>query len=65
MLDYILRFEQGEATGTEVIDLFAYLVRTGQAWTLQGFYGRTARDLIDAGYLDTGGNVLRYPDDED
>jgi hypothetical protein len=63
VLDYILKYEQGEATANEVLELFAYLVRTGQAWTLQGSYGRAARDLIDGGYLDTGGNVLRDLDE--
>ena len=40
------------------ITLFSELVRTGRAWSLQGFYGRTAAALIDAGVLDKKGNIL-------
>ncbi|MBM3152930.1 MAG: hypothetical protein FJZ96_12150 [Chloroflexi bacterium] len=33
----------------EVLEAWQYLIGTGLAWTLQGWYGRTASDLIDAG----------------
>ena len=49
--DYIIRYEEGEMEMDDVIALFQYLVDTGQAWTLQGHYGRTARDLIEDGHV--------------
>jgi hypothetical protein len=53
--DKIIAYESGELSQTEIIDLFA-----GLAWTLQGCYGRTAKDLIGAGYISPTGDVLTY-----
>lgn len=47
----IIAFEQGELNDEGVIELFQHLVDNGHAWSLQGFYGRTARALIDAGHV--------------
>jgi hypothetical protein len=50
-LDKIIAYEQGELGEDEMLDLFQNLVDTGLAWQLQGHYGRTAKALIDAGYI--------------
>lgn len=64
-IDKIIAFESGELGGRETIDLFSELVRSGLAYSLQGFYGRFAERLIKAGYLDRSGTVLTYPEEED
>lgn len=33
----------------EVIEAWQHLIDTGLAWQLQGSFGRTAKNLIDAG----------------
>jgi hypothetical protein len=45
----ILDFEMGALSSDETIELFQALIDNGMAWRLQGHYGRTAKDLIDAG----------------
>ena len=55
--DKIIAFECGLLEDTGVLELFAELISSGMAWTLQGSYGRTASALIDAGYIDTNGNI--------
>lgn len=50
-LDAIIAFEQGELGEDETIALFQRLVDNGMAWRLQGVYGRTAVQLIEAGLV--------------
>ena len=38
-----------EADQENVIEAWQTLIDTGLAWQLQGFFGRTAQNLIDAG----------------
>jgi hypothetical protein len=51
LLDQMMGFEQGELDEDQVVELFQRLVDNGMAWKLQGTYGRTATDLIDAGLV--------------
>ncbi len=47
----IIEYETNGLSDDKVIELFQHLVDTGMAWTLQGHYGRTAKALIDGGYV--------------
>ena len=46
----VIRYEQDELDGNEIIQLFQELIDNGMAWSLQGHYGRMAIDLIENGY---------------
>jgi hypothetical protein len=60
----ILAYERGELDAEGFMDLFSGLVADGTAWSLQGSYGRTALALIERGYLDSDGSILRYLDED-
>jgi hypothetical protein len=55
MIDSIIAYENGDLDAEETLELFGTLLRTGQAWTLQGHYGRTASALVEAGWLTATG----------
>ena len=38
-------------TEEQVVEAWQYLVDTGLAWKLQGWFGRTASDLIEQGVI--------------
>lgn len=50
---FILEFEDGELDEGEVIEGFQHLINSGLVWQLQGFYGRMAEDLLNAGVCTT------------
>lgn len=50
-VDDIIAYENGELTEEEMIGLFQRLVNSGLAWKLQGQFGRTATELVEAGYI--------------
>lgn len=58
-IDMIIAYESGELKAKDTMTLFAELVRTGQAWSLQGHYGRVASQLIEQGYISKKGKILK------
>lgn len=57
-INRLMRYEDGELTAYQTLELFSDLIRTGKAWTLQGSYGRQAQQLIDTGYISKYGDIL-------
>jgi hypothetical protein len=55
-IDDIIAYESGELDDDEVVELFQRLVDSGEAWSLQGHYGRTAAAFIQAGLVQTRSN---------
>ena len=45
----VMRFEEGDMDDDELIEFFQSLIDSGDAWRLQGMYGRTAMALIEDG----------------
>ncbi len=46
----IMQYENGELNDEETVELFQKLIDTGLAWRLQGHYGRTAVQFLEAGF---------------
>lgn len=56
-LDLIISYENGELDNKGIIELFSELIKNGMAWTLQGHFGRSARNLIANGLLTEKGEI--------
>lgn len=57
LVDKIIAWESGELEGKQTLELFAELIENGQAWSLQGSYGRTASSLIERGLISKKGLI--------
>lgn len=42
----------------EYLEAIAHLIKTGLAWTLQGFFGRTCMGYIEEGLVSRTGDLL-------
>lgn len=51
-LDDMMEFENGTLDEDGIRRLFQHLVDTGMAWSLQGFYGRAAHEMLRAGIIE-------------
>jgi len=55
---YAEGFCEGEDSDIEEqIEAWAYLIKTGLCWNMQGFFGRSARQLINDGYITKDGEI--------
>lgn len=59
LVDQIMEYESGMLNDSETLEMFSGMVRSGTAWSLQGHYGRTASALIEAGWLNKEGDILK------
>ena len=50
-------YETGTPNVLGTLEMFSELIRTGQAWTLEGTYGRAATALIEGGYIMPTGEI--------
>lgn len=50
VVGFVMSYEAAELDDDAIIDGFQHLIDSGQVWSLQGHYGRTATALIEGGY---------------
>lgn len=50
-------FSGEEHTPMETLRAWAYLIKTGKCWSLQGWYGRNAQALIEGGLISKTGRI--------
>lgn len=58
LVTMIIDWECGDLDEDDSLALFSELIKSGQAWQLQGSYGRMAQSLIEGGYLSDTGEIL-------
>jgi len=58
-VSFVMDYESGELTREEIIAGFQQMINSGVVWKLQGNYGRSAMDLINAGHCTRPGQDSR------
>ena len=59
-VEQIIAYETGELNYEGTLNLFSKLVKSGQAWSLQGHYGRTAKQLIELNLITKDGKITQH-----
>lgn len=58
-VNQLMAYEEGAMTPEQERKLFSALIKSGDAWRLQGHYGRTAQAYIESGQIDSKGRIKR------
>ena len=56
----IILYESGELDYEGTLNLFSKLIKSGRAWTLQGHYGRTAKQMIELNLISKDGKITQH-----
>ena len=58
--DLMIAYEtEDDISNEKILRLFSELVKSGDAWRLQGHYGQTAKSLIDGRVISPAGQILQ------
>ena len=59
-IEQIIAYETGELDYEGTLNLFSKLIKSGQAWSLQGHYGRTAKQIIELNLISKDGKITQH-----
>ena len=57
-MQVLFDYEDGKLDEIQCLLLFSELLKSGLVWQLQGHYGRTAKSLIEGGFLEFDGTII-------
>jgi len=60
LVTQIMLYELGELDYEDTLNLFSKLIKSGQAWSLQGHYGRTAKQIIELNLISKDGKITQH-----
>tara|TARA_E500000318_G_scaffold8347_1_gene7590 strand:- start:668 stop:910 length:243 start_codon:yes stop_codon:yes gene_type:complete len=57
-MQVLFDYEDGKLDEIQCLILFSELLKSGLVWQLQGHYQRTAKALIEGGFLEFDGTII-------